>query len=141
MVAFSIWVYCYQGYNARKVSCSYVYSAYTLKLWAEFVNKNRIRCNSVRLVSRRLKSLNFDNSHNSFLRLEYFIDFVCERTDPLSGVFIRLVFTFPPRDSTLQYKRCIHLWNNFPCIITLIVIIQIISLNKVLSFRFLGLFS
>ena len=32
---------------------------------------------------------------------------------------IRLVFTLPPRDSTLQYKRCAHLWNNFPCIITL----------------------
>ena len=32
---------------------------------------------------------------------------------------IRLVFILPPRDSTLQYKRCVHLWNNFPCIITL----------------------
>jgi len=28
---------------------------------------------------------------------------------------IRLVFTLPPRDSTLQYKRCVHFWNNFPC--------------------------
>ena len=28
---------------------------------------------------------------------------------------IRLVLTSPPRDSTLQYKRCVHLWNNFPC--------------------------
>ena len=26
----------------------------------------------------------------------------------------------PPIDSTLQYKRCIHLWNNLPCIITLV---------------------
>ena len=25
-----------------------------------------------------------------------------------------------PRDSTLQYKTCVHLWNNLPCIITLI---------------------
>ena len=33
------------------------------------------------------------------------------------GCDIRLVFT--PRDSTLQYKRWVHLWNNFPCIITL----------------------
>ena len=32
---------------------------------------------------------------------------------------IRLVLTLSPRDSTLQYKRCAHLWNNFPCIITL----------------------
>ena len=29
------------------------------------------------------------------------------------------VFTLPPRDSTLQYKRWVHLWNNFLCIITL----------------------
>ena len=31
----------------------------------------------------------------------------------------RLVFTLPPRDSTLQYKRCVHLEINFlalhPC--------------------------
>ena len=38
---------------------------------------------------------------------------------PMSGVDIRPVFTLPPRDSTLQFKRCVHLWNNFPCIITL----------------------
>ena len=37
--------------------------------------------------------------------------------DPMSGCDIRLVFTLPPRDSTLQYKRCVHLWNYFPCII------------------------
>ena len=41
------------------------------------------------------------------------------KMDPMSGCDIRLVFTLPPRDSTLQYKRCAHLWNNFPCIITL----------------------
>ena len=39
--------------------------------------------------------------------------------DPISCCDIRLVFTLPPRDSTLQYKRCVHLWNNFPCIIAL----------------------
>ena len=38
------------------------------------------------------------------------------KMDPMSGFDIRLVFTLPPRDSTLQYKRCVHLWNNFPCI-------------------------
>ena len=32
---------------------------------------------------------------------------------------IRLVFTLPPIDSTLKYKRCIDLWNNFSCIIPL----------------------
>ena len=38
---------------------------------------------------------------------------------PCQAVTIRLVFTFPPKDSTLQYKKFVHLWNNFPCIITL----------------------
>ena len=42
------------------------------------------------------------------------------KMDHMSGCDIRLVFTLPPRDSTLQYKRCVHLWNNFPCIITLV---------------------
>ena len=36
--------------------------------------------------------------------------------NPMSGCDIRLVFTLPPRDSTLQYKRCVQLWNNFPYI-------------------------
>ena len=35
------------------------------------------------------------------------------KMDPMSGCDICLVFTLPPRDSTLQY-------NNFPCIKTLI---------------------
>jgi len=38
-------------------------------------------------------------------------------------LYIRLVFTLPPRDSTLQYKRCkrcVHFWNNFPCITSLV---------------------
>jgi len=39
--------------------------------------------------------------------------------DPMSGCDIRLVFTFPPKDSTLQYKKYVHLWSNFPCISTL----------------------
>ena len=39
--------------------------------------------------------------------------------DSMSGCDIRLVFTFPPKDNTLQYKKCVHLWNNFPCISTL----------------------
>ena len=28
--------------------------------------------------------------------------------DPMSGCDTRLVFTLPPRDSTLQYKRCVQ---------------------------------
>ena len=41
------------------------------------------------------------------------------KMDSMSGCDIRLVFTFPPKDITLQYKKSVHLWNNFPCIITL----------------------
>ena len=90
--------------------------------WTEFVNKNR--CISVRLVSEEVKSIkfdNFDNSQNSFLWPEYFVDFFMWKMDPIpmSGCNIRLVFTLPPRDSTLQYKRCVHFWNNFPCITSL----------------------
>ena len=67
-------------------------------------------------VSEEVKSIkfdHFDNSQNSFWP-EYFIDFFKWKMDPMSGCNIRLVFTLPPRDSTLQYKRCVHLWNNFP---------------------------
>ena len=92
----------------------------TSSLWAEFVNKNR--CNSVRLVSEEVKSIkfdNFDDSHNSFLWPEYFIDCFMWKMDPRSGCNLRLVFTLPPRDSTLQYKRCVPFWNNFLCITSL----------------------
>ena len=44
------------------------------------------------------------------------------KMDPMSGFDIRLVFTLPPRDSTLQYKRCVHFWNNFPCITSLYIL-------------------
>ena len=71
-----------QGYNSGKVNCSCVHIE-TSSLWAEFVNKNK--CISVRLVSdeaKRIKFDHFDNSHNSSLRPEYFIDFLCERWIP-----------------------------------------------------------
>ena len=35
------------------------------------------------------------------------------KMDPMLGFDIRFLFTLPPRDSTLQYKRCVHLWNTF----------------------------
>jgi len=48
----------------------------------------------------RLKALNFDNfdnSHNSFLWQEYFIDFLCERCmDPMSDFDIRLCLHYRP---------------------------------------------
>ena len=108
-----------QGCNARKV-------VYTLRTyWNQFA-LGRIckqnRCISVRLVSEEVKNVksdNFDNSHNSFLWPEYFIDFFMWKMDHMSGFDICLVFTLPPRDSTLQYKRCVHFWNNFPFITSL----------------------
>ena len=39
-----------------------------------------------------------------------------------SGVsFNDTLLNFGLRDSTLQYKRCVNLWNNFPCIKSLIL--------------------
>ena len=31
------------------------------------------------------------------------------KIDSMSGGDIRLVFTFPPKDSALQYKKCVNL--------------------------------
>ena len=91
----------------------------TSSFWLEFVNKNR--CISVCLISEEVKRIKFWSFwQNSFLWPEYFIDFFMWKImDPMSGFDICLMFTLPPRDSILQYKKCIHLWNNFPCIITL----------------------
>ena len=55
--------------------------------------------------------------HTLFLKKNY----------SMPGCDIRLVFTFPPKDSTLQYKKCVHLWNNFPCITSLAETIFIIG--------------
>ena len=51
-----------------------------------------------------------------FLMTRIFHWLLMWKMDPMSGFDIRLVFTLPPSDSTLQCKRCVHLWNNFPCI-------------------------
>ena len=91
----------------------------TSSLLAEFV---RIDASVFVWYSRGLKAINFgnfDNSHKSILWPEYFIDYFCE-IESMSGCDIRLVFTFPPKDSKLQYKKCAQIWNNFPCISTLV---------------------
>ena len=102
--------------------------AYTLRLyWNQFslggFYKQKNASVMFVLYPRRLKSLNFDNfdnSHINFLWPEYFIDVLyLWKMDPISDLYNHLVFTLPPRDSTLQYKRCVHLWYKFPCIITL----------------------
>ena len=93
----------------------------TSSLWAEFVNKNR--CISVRLISEDDKSIKFWSFWwftYSFPLTRIFHWFFMWKMDPMSGLDIRLVFTLPPRDSTLQYKRCEHLWNNFSCITSLV---------------------
>ena len=91
-------------------------------LWVEFVNKNR--CNSVRLVSEEVKSIafdNFDNSHNSFLWPEYFIDFLCERWIPCQAVTSVLCLHYRPETVHCSTKDAytfeitsfaLHLWWN-----------------------------
>ena len=115
------------GYNARKANFNCVYNLRTY--WNQFSLGGMIRCILVCLVSKRgLKALNFDNfdnAHDSFLWPEYFIDFFMWKMDLMSGCDIRLVFTLLPGDSTLRYKRCVHLWNNFPCIITLLIFLYV----------------
>ena len=71
----------------------------TSSLWAEFVKKNRVI--SVRLVS---EYPNFDNSHNSFLWPEYFIDYFMWKMDPMSGFDICLVFTLRPETVNCSTK-------------------------------------
>ena len=73
-------------------------------------------------VSEEDKSIEFWNffySHIKFPLTRIFHWFLCKRWIPCHGCDIRLVFTLPPRVSTLQYKRCVHVWNNFPYFITL----------------------
>ena len=71
-------------------------------LWVVFVNKNR--CIMVLLYPRRIKAFNvdnFNNSHNSFLRPEYFIDFFMRKMDPMSVCDIS-VLCLHYRPETLQ---------------------------------------
>ena len=51
------------------------------------------------------------------------------KMDSMSGCDIRLVFIFPPKDSTLQYKKCVHLWNNYLCIIILWFLLCILCVH------------
>ena len=62
---------------------------------------------------------NFENSHNSFLWPQYFIDYFCE-----NGFHVRVwhpscVYFSAQRQYTAVQKS-VHLWNNFPYICTLI---------------------
>ena len=48
----------------------------------------------------------------------------------MSGFDIRLVFSLTPRDNTLQFIRCVYLWNNFPCIKSLILLVKLMWISK-----------
>jgi len=72
----------------------------TSSLWVEFVNKNR--CISVSFLSEIIHIIVSYDQNISLIFMW--------KMDPMSGC---------DRDSILQYKRCEHIWNNFPCIITL----------------------
>ena len=56
--------------------------------------------------------------------------------DPMLGFDIFLEFTLPPSDSTLQYKKCVQLWNNFPCIITLSISRHLSKKKLVYTYKF-----
>ena len=43
------------------------------------------------------------------------------KMDPISGCDICLVFRLPPRDSTLEYERCVNIWNNYLYILILLL--------------------
>ncbi len=74
----------------------------TSSLWAEFVNKNR--CINVCLESEEVKAFNFDNfenSHNSFVWPEYFINYFC--LIPCQAV--TFVFCLPFRPTTVHCSK------------------------------------
>ena len=52
--------------------------------------------------------------------------FLWERWIPCQAVTSVLCFHYR---SALQYKRCVHLWNNFPCIITLDIWMNVLLNN------------
>ena len=77
----------------------------TSSLWAEFVNKNIF---IIVRYPRRLKPFNFDNyddSRNSFLLPEYFIDFLCERWIPCQASTSVLCLHYRPKYTAVQKMR------------------------------------
>ena len=101
-------------------SCILCVHIETSSLWAEFVNKNR--CISVRLVSEEVKALNFDNSHNSFLWPEYFIDFLCERWIPCQALTSVLCLHYRPETVHCSTKDVYTSEKNLPCITSLQIV-------------------
>ena len=93
------YLYGYYSMLACKVLCKESSS-----FWAEFVNKNR--CISVRIQGGEKHLINnFENSHNNSHNDQNISFIIFVKTDSMSGCDIRLVFTFLPKDNTLQYKK------------------------------------
>ena len=44
--------------------------------------------------------------------------------DPIMQALTSVLCLHYRPDSTLQYKRCVHLWNNFPCITTSVLMMN-----------------
>ena len=61
---------------------------------------------------------------------------ILEKMDSMSDCDVRLVFTLQPKDSTLQYKKYIHLWNNFPCISTMIIKIHWVDCSVIIVIQY-----
>ena len=100
--------------------------AYTLRThWNQFslggiLNKNR--CISVRLVNKEDKKhlilINLENSHNSFLWPEYFIDFLCEWWNDVRLRHPSCVYISAQRQYTAVLKMCTLLkWLSLPYIL------------------------
>ena len=54
------------------------------------------------------------------------------KKDPIMQALTSVLCLHYRPDSTLQYKRCVHLWNNFPCITT-----SVLMMNSELPVLFL----
>ena len=66
------------------------------------------------ICKQELMHHNFENSHNSFLRPEHFIHYFCE-----NWFHVRLWHPSCVYITAQRQYTAVHLWNNFPCIITL----------------------
>ena len=110
-----------QGYNARKDNCGRVYSAY----WNQFYLGGICKQEKMHQCSFSIRG----GSKHWILKI-LIIHIIVYLDQNISLIFYlkygshvrlwhRSCVSLPSRDSALQYKRCVHLWNKFPCIITL----------------------
>ena len=84
---------------------------------------------------------NFDNSHNSFLWPEYVTNFYVKEGSDVRLGHPSCVYMTAQRQYTTVYKRCVHLWNNFSCIIIPCVISNIVFITFKISDWHAGLYN